>query len=93
MDKVKYRCPATPCRYQGGEDISLLSFLTSVLDGVSGQSHTPAALNLQARVPDTHWIGRWVSLRADLDTEARRKILCLCRGSNPGRPVCSQTLY
>jgi hypothetical protein len=32
-----------------------------------------------------------VDLRAGLDTEARRKILCLCRGSNPGRPVCSKT--
>jgi hypothetical protein len=30
---------------------------------------------------------------AGLDTEARGKILCLCRGSNLGRPVCSQTLY
>jgi hypothetical protein len=30
-----------------------------------------------------------VGLRADLDAEARRKILCLCRGSNPGRPVRS----
>jgi hypothetical protein len=26
-----------------------------------------------------------------LDTEAREKILCLCRGSNPGHPFCSQT--
>jgi hypothetical protein len=33
-----------------------------------------------------------VGPRADLDTEARGKILCLCRGSNPGLPVCSQTL-
>jgi hypothetical protein len=34
--------------------------------------------------------------RAGLDTEARGKILCLCRGSNlvlPGRPARSQTLY
>jgi hypothetical protein len=28
-----------------------------------------------------------------LDAEARGKILCLCRGSNPGLPVRSQTLY
>jgi hypothetical protein len=33
-----------------------------------------------------------VGPRAGLDAEARRKILCLCRGSNPGRPVRSQTL-
>jgi hypothetical protein len=28
-----------------------------------------------------------VGLRAGLDTEARGKILCPCRGSNPDRPV------
>jgi hypothetical protein len=28
-----------------------------------------------------------VGLRAGLDTEARRQILCLCRGSNLRRPV------
>jgi hypothetical protein len=30
---------------------------------------------------------------ASLNAETRRKILCLCRGSNPGRAVCSQSLY
>jgi hypothetical protein len=45
------------------------------------------------RTPGTHCIGGWVGPRAGLDAEARRKILCLCRGSNPGRPVRSQTLY
>jgi hypothetical protein len=34
-----------------------------------------------------------VGLRTGLDTEARGKILFLFRGSNPGRPVCSQILY
>jgi len=43
--------------------------------------------------PGTHWIGDWVSLRVGLDAETRGKILCLCWGSNPCRPVCSQTLY
>jgi hypothetical protein len=32
-----------------------------------------------------------VGFRAGLDTEARGRILCLCRGSNPFRPVCGQT--
>jgi hypothetical protein len=31
-----------------------------------------------------------VCLRAGLDSAARGKIFCLCRGSNSGRPVCSQ---
>jgi hypothetical protein len=42
------------------------------------------------RTPGTHWTGGWVGPRAGLDTEARGKILCLCRGSNPGRPARSQ---
>jgi hypothetical protein len=43
--------------------------------------------------PGTHWTGDWVGPRASPDTEAKRKILCLCQGSNPARPVHSQTLY
>jgi hypothetical protein len=60
---------------------------------VSGQHHAPAALYPGERTPGTHWTGGWVGPRADLDAKARRKILCLCRGLNPGRPVRSQTLY
>jgi hypothetical protein len=44
------------------------------------------------RSPGTHWTGGWVGPRAGLDAEARRKIVCLCRGSNPGCPVRSQLL-
>jgi hypothetical protein len=39
------------------------------------------------RTPGTHCTGGWVGPRAGLDTEARGKILCPCRGSNPVRPV------
>jgi hypothetical protein len=39
------------------------------------------------RTPGTHCIGGWVGPRADLDTEARGKILCPCRGSIPDRRV------
>jgi hypothetical protein len=52
---------------------------------VSGQHQAPAALYL--RYPLDRRLG------GPLDTEDRVKILFLCRGSNPGRPVCSQTLY
>jgi hypothetical protein len=45
------------------------------------------------RTPGTHCTGGWVGPRAGLDAEARGKILCLYRGSNPSRPVCTQTLY
>jgi hypothetical protein len=39
------------------------------------------------RTPGIHWTGGRVGPRAGLDTEDRD------RGSNPSRPVCSQTLY
>jgi hypothetical protein len=62
---------------------SLHSFLTSALDGVSGQRHAQTALCPRESTPGTHWIGGWVDFRAGLDTEARGKIRCLFRGSNP----------
>jgi hypothetical protein len=61
--------------------------------GVSGHQHALALLHLWERTPGTHWIGGWVGLRAGLDTEARRKIICPCRGSNPGHRVWRQILY
>jgi hypothetical protein len=61
--------------------------------GVSGERHFPAALYPQERTPGTHWTGGWVGPRAGLDTEASGKTICLCRRSNPGRPICSQTLH
>jgi hypothetical protein len=45
------------------------------------------------RAPGTHCTGGCVGPSAGLDAEVRGKILCLCRGSNPGRPVRSQTLH
>jgi hypothetical protein len=45
------------------------------------------------RAPGTHCTGGWVGPRAGPDAEVRGKVLCLCRGSHPGRPVRSQTLY
>jgi hypothetical protein len=37
--------------------------------------------------PSSYWVGGWVGPRAGLDTEARGTILCLYRGSKPGRTV------
>jgi hypothetical protein len=63
---------------------SSYSFLTSALDGVSGQRQAPAVVYPRGKAPSTHWTGGWVGLKA---SEARGKILCLCRGSNPDRTV------
>jgi hypothetical protein len=80
-------------RHEGDKEerkYSSYSFLTSALDGGKWSASHPSRAVPTQRAPDTHSIGGWVGLRA---TEVRGKILCLCRGSNPGRPVCSQTLY
>jgi hypothetical protein len=61
--------------------------------GVSGQRHAPAALYPGERTPATNWTGGWVDPGAGLDAATRRKILCPCRGSKPGRSVRGQSLY
>jgi hypothetical protein len=76
-----------------GRGYSSYSFLTSALDGIRGQRHAPAAFYPREWTTGIHWTGGWVELSAGLDTQARGKILCICRGWNPGRPVCSPTLY
>jgi hypothetical protein len=56
---------------------------------VSGQRHAPAALYPRGKSP-------WYPLDrrlGGLQNAEDRKIFCLCRGSNPDRPVRSQTLY
>jgi hypothetical protein len=84
----------TPCSRFEWEELYLLLFLNlGTRRGVSGQHHAPAALYPGERGPGTHFIGGWVGPRADMDAETRRKMLCLCRRSNPGRPACTQTLY
>jgi hypothetical protein len=55
--------------------------------GVSGQHYAPAALYPRGKDPGTHCTGGWVGPRDGLDTEARGKILCPRRESNPDRPV------
>jgi hypothetical protein len=79
----------TPWRRFGGEEVLLLLILNLGTRWGWVVSITPRP----CFTPGTHWTGGWVGPRGWVDAEARRKILCLCRGSNPGRPVRSQTLY
>jgi hypothetical protein len=84
---VKKKSPAT--RHDGawGEKrYSSYSFLTSTLDGGEWSASRPR-FTPGERTPGTHCTGGWVGPRAGLDTEDRGKILCLCRGLNPDRPV------
>jgi hypothetical protein len=64
------------------------SFSTSALDGGEWSALRPGrAFTPGERTPGALCTGGWVGPRAGLDTEDRRKILCLCRGSNPDRQV------
>jgi hypothetical protein len=64
----------------GGGGVWLLLILDFGTIGVSGQRHAPGK---GPPVPIVQEAGS----RAGLDTEARGKILCLCRGSNLDRLV------
>jgi hypothetical protein len=78
----------TPWRRLGGEEYSTYSFSTSALDGGEWSASRPGrAFTPGERTHGTHCTGGWVGPRAGLDAKATGKILCLRRGSNPGRPV------
>jgi hypothetical protein len=79
--------------HQGGRKYSSYSFLTSALDGDEWSASRPGCALPLRKTPGTHWIAGWVGLRAGVDRQARGNVLCPCRGSNPGRPVCRLTLY
>jgi hypothetical protein len=78
-----------PFRHRGGEGCSFYSFLNSVLDGGEWSASRSGRALPRERTPDTRWIEGWVCFRAGLNTETRRKIINLCRGSNPSHPVRS----
>jgi hypothetical protein len=81
---------------KGDRRYSSYSFMTSSLDGVSGQRQAPASIYSRERTLGTHCTGSLVSPRAGLDTEVRGKILLPLPEIEPrmsGRPVRSQTLY
>jgi hypothetical protein len=87
------KCKVVPVRstevHLGERMYSSYSFLTSALEGGEWSASGPS----RVLPPSTHCIGGWVGPRASLDAEVRGKILCLSRGSNPSRPVRSQTLH
>jgi hypothetical protein len=86
--KVKKGVPLRHAGDKGERIYRSYSFLTSILMRVTARPRFTTGKD-----PGTHLKGGWVGLRASLDSEATGKILCLCRGSNLGCPVCSQALY
>jgi hypothetical protein len=80
---------------KGYRKYSSYSFLTSVMDVDDWSVSRLDRAIPPGKTSDTHCTrtGGWVGLRPGKDTEAGGKILCVCHRSNPGRPVCCQTLY
>jgi hypothetical protein len=56
---------------------------------VSGQRHAPATLYPRVWNPLD---GRLSGPQSCSGHKLEEKILCLCRGPNPGHPVCNETL-
>jgi hypothetical protein len=72
--------------HSGDRKYSSYSFLTSALEGGEWSASRPR-FTPGERAPGTHCTGGWVGPTAGLDAEVRGKILRLCRGSNPDRPI------
>jgi hypothetical protein len=69
----------------GERSYSSYSFSNSVLNGDALSASRPGRSLTPGK--GTNCTGGSVGPRVGLDTEARGKILCLCRGSNFDRPV------
>jgi hypothetical protein len=85
------RIKSSPSTRHGGawgeRMYSSYTFTTSALGRGEWSASRPGRdFTLGERTPGTHCTGGWVGPRAGLDTEARGKILCPYRGSNPGWP-------
>jgi hypothetical protein len=52
--------------------------LTSLLDVGEWSALHPNYFTPEEMVPDTHWIGGWVGLGANLDAVEKRKVFCPC---------------
>jgi hypothetical protein len=87
--RVSQSCPATVKWRRGERMYRSYSLSTSALDG----GEWSAVLYPRGKDPRYPLDRRLGGPRAWLDIDARGKILYLRRGSNTGRPVCSQTLY
>jgi hypothetical protein len=84
---VKLKIKALPPRHAG-----TILVLGTRWGEWSASLHPRSYLTPEDKTQCTHCIGGWLGIRAIIETEARGKILCLCRGSKPGCPFCRQTL-
>jgi hypothetical protein len=91
LNKKNCKAASLPPYRRQREEVQLLVILdlSTICGWVASVTPRPRFTPGEGPPPRTNQTGGWVGLRAGLDTKARRKILCLCQRSNPGRPVCS----
>jgi hypothetical protein len=96
LDKTKVKQSRyTPWKRLGGEGYSSFSFLTSALDGVSGQRHAPAAL-YPGKGPPVRIVQEAGWATEPVWTQRLQEKFLASDGIEPrslGRPVRSHTLY
>jgi hypothetical protein len=76
-----------------GDVVLLLLVLDLGSRWVSGHRQALAVLYPQERTRGTNWVGAGWASELVWTQRIEKKSFFLCRGSNPDRPVCSQTLY
>jgi hypothetical protein len=67
---------------EGGVEVQIRVFLTSVLDGSEWSASRPGRVILVQRAPGTNYIGGWVGPRSGLNAMEKRTISCPYRESN-----------
>jgi hypothetical protein len=96
LDKTKVnQSRYTPWKRLGGEENSSFSFLTSALDGVSGQRHAEAAL-YPGKGPPVRIVQEAGWAPEQVWTQRLQEKFFASAGIEPrslGRPVRSHTLY
>jgi hypothetical protein len=77
----------TPRRLLGAEELSSYSFTMSALDGGEWSASRPGRALVPGKEPPIPFVLEAGWAPEPVWTQARGKILCLCRGSNFNRPV------
>jgi hypothetical protein len=57
-----------------GVDVQLHELFTSALNGGEWSASRTGRFTPREKAPDTHWMGGWVGLEADLHTVMKKKI-------------------
>jgi hypothetical protein len=75
-----------------GRGGTVLSFMTSVIDGDKLLASRSSRFTTGERAPSAHWLGGWVGPVTGLDAMEKRNMFPY-KETNPGHPVAGPSLY